>query len=130
MGKLAGYNTKQVLVNSSTSADFTIPALIAPYGGVTITSVVGVSSTTLNASTADYFNLVLLNGGTTGTATTAIGTAGGTAGWTAATAKAFSLNTALDELAVGEMLMVKYDETGTVAVADVSVIVTYVEGKG
>lgn len=130
MAQLAGYNTKQVIINSSTSADFTIPALIAPYGGVTITGVTAISSTTLNASTADYFNLVLLNGGTTGTATAAIGTAGGTAGWTAATAKAFSLNTSADELTEGQILMVKYDETGTVAVADVTVIVQYVHGKG
>ena len=127
---IAGYNKRQVVVNSPTSADYTIPALIAPFGGVTITGVTGVSSTTLNASTADYFNVTLLNGGTTGTATTAIGTAGGTAGWTANTAKAFSLNTSLDELTEGQILMVKYDETGTVAVADVTVIVEYVNGKG
>lgn len=130
MSDLAGYNHMVTTLNSSTSADYTIPVLRAPFGGATLKAVYAMSSTTLNASTADFFNVTLLNGGSTGTATTAIGTVGGTTGWTAATSKTFTLNTDADELSSGEWLMVKYDETGTVAVADVTVIVEYVNGKG
>ena len=130
MSLISGYNKQVVTVNSSTSADITVPAIRAPFGGITITGVYGMSSTTLGASTADYFSLTLLNGGTTGTATATIGTAGGTAGWVANTSKSFSLNTAADELTEGQFLMVKYDETGTVAIADWTVIVEYVAGKG
>ncbi len=130
MSELSGYNKNIVTVNSPTSADYTIPVLRAPFGGATITGAWGVSSTTLAGSTADYFNVTLLNGGTVGTATSAIGTAGGTTGWTAQTAKAFSLNDSADELTEGQYLMAKYDETGTVAVADVTIIVEWVHGKG
>jgi hypothetical protein len=130
MSQIAGYNKNITVLKSSTSADYTIPALRAPFGGATITGVWAVSSTTLAASTSDYFNITLLNGGTVGTATAAIGTVGGTTGWTAAAAQAFSLNTAADELTEGQYLMAKYDETGTVAVADVTVIVEWVHGKG
>ena len=130
MSQIAGYNKNITVLNSSTSADLTLPALRAPFGGATITGVWAVSSTTHAADTADYFSITLINGGTVGTATAAIGTAGGTAGWVAATAKAFTLNTAADELTEGQYLMAKYDETGTVAVADVTVIVEWVHGKG
>ncbi len=130
MGELAGYNSHIVTVNSPTSADYTIPVFRAPFGGATIKGAWAVASTTLAGSTADYFDVKLLNGGTVGTATTAVGTVGGTAGWPAQTAKAFSFNTDLDELTEGQYLMAKYDETGTVAVADVTVIVEWVHGKG
>jgi hypothetical protein len=130
MSQIAGYNKNITVLNSPTSADWTLPALRVPFGGVTITGAWAFASTTLNASTSDYFNITLINGGTVGTATAAIGTAGGTAGWTAATAKAFSLNADADELTEGQYLMAKYDETGTVAVADVTVIVEWVHGKG
>lgn len=130
MSDLAGYNHMVTVLNSSTSADYTIPALRAPFGGATLKNVYAMASTTLAGSTADYFNITLLNGGSTGTATTAIGTAGGTAGWTAQTSKTFSLNTSADELSSGEWLMVKYDETGTVGVADVTIVVEWVHGKG
>lgn len=55
--------------------------------------------------------ITLLNGGTAGTATTAIGSigAGTTESWTADTIKAASLGAA--SLAAGEVLCVKYDET-------------------
>ncbi len=127
---ISGYNKNIVTVNSPTSADYTIPLLRAPFGGATIIDVWGMSSTTLAASTADFFNVTLLNGGTVGTATAAIGTAGGTAGWVAQTAQEFSLNASADELTEGQYLMAKYDETGTVAVADVTLIVEWVHGKG
>jgi hypothetical protein len=130
MSQIAGYNKNVILLNSSTSADWTLAAFRAPFGGATITGAWAVSSTVLAASTSDYFNLVLLNGGTVGTATAAIGTVGGTTGWAAQTAQAFTLNAAADELTEGQYLMAKYDETGTVAVADVQVIVEWVHGKG
>jgi hypothetical protein len=47
----------------------------------------------LAGSTANYFDVALYNGGTAGTATTAIaGTIGGTAGWSALTPKDFTIS--------------------------------------
>jgi hypothetical protein len=130
MSQIAGYTKNVILLNSSTSADWTLAAFRAPFGGATITGAWAVSSTVLAASTADYFSITLLNGGTVGTATAAIGTVGGTTGWAAATAQAFTLNATADELTEGQYLMAKYDETGTVAVADIQVFVEWVHGKG
>jgi hypothetical protein len=134
---IAGYNKQIVTVNSTTSADIKIPVIRAPFGGITITGAWAASATTIAAGTADYFSLQLLNGGTAGTATAAVSNAlGGTPasgtapGWVAATPQAFTITATADELTEGQYLMVTYDETGTVGIADWTVIVEYVAGKG
>lgn len=131
MGKLAGYNHNTWTLNFADQAgDETFAVGRAPYGGITVKSAYAVATETVTASTANHYNITLVDGGATGTATTAIGTAGGTGGWVADTAGAFTLNASLDELDSGDYLMAKYDETGTVGPGEITVIVEYVHGKG
>ena len=132
---IAGYNSRFTTVNSAVTADMPIPVFVAPKGGARLQAAYGFSSTTLAAGSANHFNLSLLNGGTDGTATTAIsallgGTAaGGTApGWTAQKKETFSLTSGSEKLTEGQVLLVKYDETGTVAIADWTVIVEWTQG--
>lgn len=130
---ISGYNWRYTTFNSGVTADLTIPVLVAPTGGATIQAAYGFSSTTLAAGSANHFNLTLINGGTVGTATTAISAVlGGTAasgtapGWTAAKKETFSVTT--PALSEGQVLLVKYDETGTVAIGDWTVVVAWTQG--
>ena len=64
------------------------------------------------ASTANYFDLALYNGGTAGTATTAIaGTIGGTAGWSALTPKDFTISNGT--VTANQIVYLRYNEEGT-----------------
>ena len=130
---IAGYNSRFTTLNSTTSANGTVPVLVAPTGGATIRNAYAFAGATLAAGSANHYNLVLLNGGTAGTAATAIsGILGGTAasgtapGWTLGKKEPFSVTT--PALAEGEVLRVKYTETGTVAVADWTVVVEWTQG--
>lgn len=130
---IAGYNSRFTTFNSSLSANGTVPVFVAPNGGATLRNAYAFSAATLAAGSANHFNLTLINGGTAGTAATAISSAlGGTAasgtapGWTAGKKEAFALTSAA--LAEGEVLRVKYTETGTVAVGDWTVVVEWTQG--
>lgn len=132
MSKLAVYNTQMVSVSWADQAgDERIGIFKAPdYGNVTITAVHAIASETVTASTANYWQLVLQDGGATGTATAAIGTAGGTSGWVADTGQAFTLAAStVMNLDAGDWLMVNYDETGTVAPGEVTINVHYRVGQ-
>lgn len=127
---LAGYDRRLAQISFGDQAgDDTLGVLRAPFGGLTVTAAYAMATDTVAGSGTDYYTLVLQNGGTAGTATTAVGTAAGTVGVTAETPFAFSLNSALDELDEGEWLKVLYDEAGTVAPGDVTVVVEYALGK-
>lgn len=64
------------------------------------------------ASTANYFDLALYNGGTAGTATTAIaGTIGGTVGWSALTPKDFTVSNGT--VTANQVVYLRYNEEGT-----------------
>ena len=94
-------------------ADETYAVWKAPYAGevIDLWAVVGA---TLTAGSGTGLAIVLQNGGQTGTATTALGTVGsGTAddGWVADTVQAGSIGVAT--FVAGDVLCVKYDETGT-----------------
>lgn len=131
---LAGYNhniTSVVLgLGSVVSGTTALPVFKAPFGGATILGVDFFADDAINAGTVDYVTFTLLNGGAVGTSTTAIGTAGGTTAWTALTAKAASLNTALDELASGEYLVIKGVLSGALADNQFSAIIRWVHGQG
>lgn len=133
MSQLAGYNTQQnvavLTAGSVAGGTALLPILIAPFGGMTITSAKLSAQTAVNAGTVNYATFTLINGGTLGTATTAIGTAGGTAGVTVAPA-AFTLNTSADELTAGQYLLAKVAETGSVVDTQFSVIIEWVRGQG
>ena len=94
-------------------ADETYAVWKAPFAGevIDLWAVVGA---TLTAGSGTGLSIVLQNGGQTGTATTALGTVGsGTAddGWVADTVQTGSIGVAT--FVAGDVLCVKYDETGT-----------------
>lgn len=80
------------------------------------------------ASTANHFSLALRNGGSAGTATTALAAAvGGTAGWTGLTPKAYTVSEGT--LAAGDVVTAAYDETGTGTFTQVTIQIDYVLGS-
>lgn len=96
-------------------ADETYSVWKAPFAGeiINLWAVVGA---TITAGSGTGLAIVLQNGGQAGTATTALGTVGsGTAdtGWVADTVQAGSILAGASFVA-GDVLAIKYDETGTV----------------
>jgi len=90
----------------------------------TIKGAYAVCHNAVAANTANYFSLNLLNGGSAGTATTAIGgTVGGTAGWAALTSK--TLISSDVSLAAGDWVVANYDEEGTGTFAGMVVQIDY-----
>jgi hypothetical protein len=107
----------------------TLPIFKVPFGGATIKAAELSAQDAVAANGSNYVTFTLLDGGSAGTATTAIGTAGGTAGVVVAPT-AFTLNTALDELDSGDYLMAKMARTGSTANNTFNVTVTWARGKG
>ena len=105
------YKPVVVTLDYDPAADDVIPLWRAPIKA----SIMGAYATMTNALAANgtnFFALTLRNGGTAGTATTAISDAiGGTAGWSALVPKAFTLSA--DEIDAGELVQLVYDEDGT-----------------
>lgn len=127
-------NKKQVtVVINDPGADAKIPLLRAPAdGGITIERCVAAFPIALTASTANYVDLGLINGGTAqaGTAELHSATIGGTAGWAANSVKEMSLTAGSCKLTAGQFLLLDYAETGTVAPVCMAVTVEYVDGVG
>lgn len=95
-------------------SDETYALFKAPFAGEVI-SLWAVPGATITAGAGTGLSLVLQNGGQAGTATTALGTIGsGTAdtGWVADTVIAGSVG--VGTFVAGDIICVKYDETGTV----------------
>lgn len=82
----------------------------------------------IGASTANYIQFLVYNGGAAGTATTDLGgTVGGTAAWTGLTPKAMTIATT-NTLSAGDVVAVKYDETGTGTFTAVCIQLDYIMG--
>ena len=91
-------------------------------GTVTVPNDVG-------ASTANFFAVLSYNGGSVGTATTDLGgTVGGTAAWTGLTPKDMTINADNKNLAAGDVVAIKYDETGTGTFTELTVQLNYLIG--
>ena len=107
----ATYLPVVVSIDYDPAADEDIPIWRAPFA----CEVRSAYTTVVNdvaASTANYFDLALYNGGTAGTALTALaGTIGGTAGWTGLTPVAFTVSAGA--LTAGELVTLRYNEAGT-----------------
>lgn len=79
---------------------------------IIITSASFATNNAVAASAANYFDLAIYNGGTPGTATTAIaGTIGGTAGWSALTPKDFTISNGT--VTTDQIVYLRYNEEGT-----------------
>lgn len=92
---------------------------VAPFSGEVI-NLWAVSGATITAGAGTGLSVVLQNGGQTGTATTALGTVGsGTAdtSWVADTKVAGSVLSTGATFVAGDVLVISYDETGTVNTA-------------
>lgn len=93
-----------------------------------ITGAYAWTQNTLAGSTANYFDLALYNGGTAGTALSALaGTIGGTAGWTAQTAKSFTITNGT--VTAGQFVTLRYNEEGTGTFTAMCVQLDYVRGQ-
>lgn len=110
------------------AADDDVALFRAPQA-LTIKGARAWTANAVNASTANYFDLALYNGGSAGTALDAVaGTIGGTAGWSANTPKAFTISDgALD---AGDLVVLRYNEEGTGTFAAAMVQLDYVLGVG
>ncbi len=91
------------------------------------------SDTTITLGNGTGIALTLYNYGTTGTSVVTNGTLSSTLGgttvtWTAITPKNFTISEGT--MTAGQYLVVKYDETGTIAPKNITVSVAYVEGVG
>ena len=113
------------------SSDDQLPVFVAPVA-CTIESAYAVVANDVAGSTANYFDVGLVNKGTDGTGTAAISSAdaGGTVGWTGLAPVAFTIDTDNNNLAAGECVAVDYDETGTATFGVMTVAVNYVIGTG
>ncbi len=93
------------------AADDQIPLWRAPAA----CEVVGIYATPVNAiagSGTNYIDIGFKNGGSAGTATTALGgTVGGTAAWAASTPVSSTISEGT--LAAGDVVVANYDEFGT-----------------
>ena len=128
-----GYARKvaSVVIPGGLTADENFPVFMAPASHpVTIEAAHMILNADVSASTVNYAEYVLLNGGTAGTATTAIGTAGGTAGFSQYVPKAFTLADGSGQLDKGEVLVLKYDETGNLTTPEATLVIEYVDGLG
>lgn len=139
MAQLAGYTrqtTTAVVVAGSVGASHgtvTLPVLRAPFGGLTITGARLAAGVNIAAGTANYITATLINGGTAGTATTAIGTAGGTAGVPGAgtvAPTAFTMSSTLNELTADQYLNLTVAMTGVLANNNYTAIIEWVRGQG
>ena len=92
------------------------------------------TDTALSAGTANGHPVSLLNGGTAGTATATLAGAVGTAlsgtysAWVANTPREFTISEGT--MTEGQYLVVKFDESGTVAPLNLYGQITYIQGVG
>jgi hypothetical protein len=106
-------NTKTLTIpfNYDPAADDDLYVFKAPQQ-IEIVSASFACNNAVAASTANYFDLALYNGGTAGTATTAIaGTIGGTVGWSALTPKDFTVSNGT--VTANQIVYLRYNEEGT-----------------
>ncbi len=112
--------------------DEKFPIFVAPSDhSVTIEKATFIIPGGLSASTANFLDVSLENGGNAGTDTTDLGgTAGGTAGWTDNVPKSFSIAAGSGRLTAGQHLVLDWAETGTIGPTGLSVTIEYVHGLG
>lgn len=114
------------------TADEKTPLFVAPSDhSITVEKVTFVIPGGLAASVLHYLQLSLENAGVSGTATTDLGgTAGGTLGWSDNVPQSFSPAAGSGRLTAGQVLVLDWAETGTIAPTGLSVTVEYVHGLG
>lgn len=137
MGKLAGYDTKQITGHfgfggTAAPIDGTVPLIVAPYGGLTVTSAYAYTTAAIAGHASNYLTVTLLNMGTSGTAVAGtVATGPGTAaGFAPPAVSAMTVSSTADELTAGQVLTAVFDVNGTIAPKEAGIIVNYVLGQG
>lgn len=116
-----------VALNYDPAADDDIVLFRAPKN-LEVVGAYAFVTNAVGADTANYFDLALYNGGTSGTALTALGgTVGGTVGFAIA-GTAFTISEGT--IAAGEKILLRYNETGTGTFTAMQVQIDYVLGVG
>lgn len=93
-----------------------------------ITAIYATVANDVGASTANYFDITIRNGGAAGTATTAITDAiGGTPAWTGLTPKTATIS-GDGTVAAGDVITASYDETGTATFTQITIQIDYILG--
>lgn len=120
------------VVIADPAADVTVPLLKVPTDKqYTIENGFASIAAVISGSTANYIEMTLVNMDTDGSGTDEISdTIGGTAGWAANAIKDFTVVAGSGKLTAGQILGVKYAETGTVAPKPMTVHVEVVDGIG
>lgn len=126
-----GYNTlsQNVFISGDPAANEDYIIFVAPKA-CQITGVKATVTNTVAASTANYFDLALYNGGSSaGTALGVVaGTLLGTVGWAALTPNSFTITNGT--MAANEVLKLRYSETGTGTFGSMLLSIDYVLGVG
>ena len=125
---ISGYNTHITSVWFPDQAgDDLMPAFRAPAVGATILRAVAIADTTFTGDGTNYYTVKLIDGGATGTGTTSLGSAGGSSvTWTAMTEKELTLSS--DAVDGDDWIHVEYDEAGTVAPGNITVVIEWTAG--
>jgi len=127
---IGSYNKKSVVfsVAYDPAADETLPIWRAP-DACEITGAYAVAVNDVAASTANYFDVTLQDGGADGSGTAAMSDAiGGTAGWTGLDPKTFTISEGT--LDAGDVVTLLYNEEGTGTFTQLTVQLDYVLGHG
>lgn len=123
-----GYDVKLMAIPFShdPGADDDLVCFVA-HQSMEILAASWTQSNAVNASTANYFDIALYNGGTSGTSLTSIaGTIGGTGGWSALTPTAFTIDNGT--VTAGQVVKLRYNEEGTGTFANAVLTISYVNG--
>lgn len=125
---VSGYNTHiTTRMFGDQAGDATFLMFRAPAVGATILRGGFVPSATFDADGSNYYTISILDGGPDGTGTTALGSYGGASvDYMANTAVSFTFTS--DSVDGNDYVMVKYDETGTVAPGNITVWLEWTAG--
>lgn len=126
---LAGHYSWQCVRSTvaDPAGDETNALLIAPPGGIRIQKAYAVCEAAIAAHADNHITFSLIDGGEDATETDVMGTVGG-ANKAYAANMPVALTMTQTELDEGSVLLWKYDEAGTVAPGNVSIIVFYTMG--
>ena len=125
---IAGYNTNIFTTTFPDQAGSDIiPGFKAPAVGATILRAYCISDATFDADGSNHYTVSITDGGATGIGTTDIGAFGGASVDTVAdTENVITMTT--DSVDGNDWIMISYDETGTVAPGNITVVIEWTAG--
>lgn len=127
-GQFSGLTPAIITWNSATTTNGDKSLIAKVQNTMTVTDTFINAQNSLSTSTTNWAMFRILNGGTTGSATTRIVFKGGSNGgaWTAMTPRQITTNFTLN---AGQCVAVRYSEQGTVALGLLTIELLAVEGS-